>query len=380
MGAGDIGDTLYFNTVTLGREDGIASSLTYTAASNRPWAPDQFRGVKDSVSGDWTFTWARRSRVAGDFMPGDPPLGESAENYELRIYAVDGFTFIRTITATSETATYDNADQVTDFGGSVEDIDVEVAQIGDLVDGYPTRSTFQVDSSGFDPDFSSTILLLSFDGTAGSTTFTDESFALHGTATVDDDAQVDTATARVRFGSGSLRCDGTSDKLRFGDDADWTFGAAEFTIEGWFYFDSAKIEDDQALVSHYNFTGNQRAWIFEYRGGSATNNLAFIASSDGVSNTTVVSFNWTPTVDTWYHLAVDRDSADDFRLYINGAMVAKANNAITIFNGTSSLAIGATVSSGLDFHGNIDELRMSSIARYASDGGFVPPALPYPRQ
>lgn len=144
MGAGDIGDTLYFNTVTLGREDGMASSLSYTGASNKPWAPAQFRAVKDSASGDWTFTWARRSRVAGDFLPASPALGESAENYKVKIYRSGfGSAATRTITATSQTATYTAAQQVTDGGAvAVGDLDAGVLQVGNLADGFETQVAF----------------------------------------------------------------------------------------------------------------------------------------------------------------------------------------------------------------------------------------------
>lgn len=145
MGAGDIGNTLLFKAVTQGMdvEAALEISIAYTGASNMPWAPAQFRAVKE-VSGDWTFTWRRRSRVAGDFAPYSPALGESTENYDVNIYRAGfGAASTRTITATSQTATYTAAQQVTDGGAvAVGDLDAGVLQVGDLADGFETQVSF----------------------------------------------------------------------------------------------------------------------------------------------------------------------------------------------------------------------------------------------
>lgn len=144
MGAGDIGDAMSFKAATSGLdvEGAIPVALTYQGNSNRPWAPAQFRGTKNYSTGDWTFTWRRRSRVAGDWAPGTPPLGESAENYKLKIYNSVG-AVVRTITSVSETATWTAAQQNTDFGGERwSHVPAGVLQVGDLADGFETVTTF----------------------------------------------------------------------------------------------------------------------------------------------------------------------------------------------------------------------------------------------
>lgn len=235
-----------------------------------------------------------------------------------------------------------------------------------------------------DPNFSSVKLLLGFDGPNGSTTITDESGAAQGTATITgatNGAAIE--TANPKFGTGSLRLDGASDQIKFNDSADWTLGASDWTIEGWFLFDAAEIESNQGLITHYNTTSNQRGWIFDYQGGLATNVLRFAASSTvqaGASASNIVTGNWTPTADTWYHLVAER-SGSTWRLYVDGTMLAKATSSITIFDSSASLVIGDTVNTGTeDMKGNVDEVRITiGVARYNSDAGYTVPTAAFPR-
>lgn len=144
MSSGDIGADLSFKAVTNGLDAGTAAAEDvddYEAASHRPWAPDQLKATLSG--GDWTLTWKRRSRVAGDYSPGIPPLGESAESYDALIYRSGfGSAATRTITVSSETATYTAAQQVTDGGAvAVGDLDWGVLQVGDLADGYEKQAS-----------------------------------------------------------------------------------------------------------------------------------------------------------------------------------------------------------------------------------------------
>jgi hypothetical protein len=68
------------------------------------------------------------------------PLGESSEAYEVDIY--NGASVVRTISASSETASYSAANQTTDFGSPQTTITAHVRQIGDLVDGRETAGSF----------------------------------------------------------------------------------------------------------------------------------------------------------------------------------------------------------------------------------------------
>lgn len=226
-----------------------------------------------------------------------------------------------------------------------------------------------------DPNFASTVLLLSMDGANGSTTFTDQSFAARGNATVSDNAQV--VTAFKKFGTGSLRLDGNNDALNFADSADWTL-SGDFTLEGWLSFDTTVLGSVQTIVAHYNTTTNQRGWWWRYRGDLATDTIEFIGSSDGSATSTVITGNWTPVADTFYFVVLER-SGTTFRIYIDGTMLAKATSAISLFNSSGQLIIGQTGNLANAMKGNIDEFRLTLAARYNSDGGHVVPTAAFPR-
>lgn len=95
-----------------------AVPFTNTGISLKPWAPVDIRGLAD-IGDDIQITFKRRSRLQGrngrDFY--DPPLAETAESYELDILTDDESAVLRTLTSTTEAFTYDDADQITDFGG-----------------------------------------------------------------------------------------------------------------------------------------------------------------------------------------------------------------------------------------------------------------------
>lgn len=229
-----------------------------------------------------------------------------------------------------------------------------------------------------DPHFASTVLLLSCDGSNGSTTFTDESAAARGNAGVLGNAQV--STSIVKFGSGSLRLDGNIDGINYADSADWLL-SGDFTMETWAYFDSASIETTQTMFSQWTTTGNQRSWSFQYSGAGATNTLNFLGSNAGSAVNLNVSHNWTPTHSTWYMLCAER-SGNDFRIYIDGAMVAKTTTAFTFHNSSAGFRAGYLDSGGVTqfLHGNMDEMRITNgVARYASDGGYSVPSSAFPR-
>lgn len=122
MSSTQLGTSYYWRGVTLGR--GIDTDTSETMANDgaglMPFAPYQLRLARDPVSGDITITWRRRSRLAtrwvGSLGP-SCPLGEESESYEVDIVAPGSpDTVVRTITASTNSATYTAAQQTTDFG------------------------------------------------------------------------------------------------------------------------------------------------------------------------------------------------------------------------------------------------------------------------
>lgn len=231
-----------------------------------------------------------------------------------------------------------------------------------------------------DPHFANTVLLLSGDGTNGSTTFTDESFAARGNATAQGDAQVDTSLKK--FGTGAIRLDGSVDNLIYADSADWNL-SGDFTLDMWVAVSglSGGVGSENVFISHWRADTNLRSWLLRYRGDLGTDTLQFLGSSNGVASDLDVSGNWTPTANQFYLLSVDR-SGNVFRTYVDGVMLAKVTQTITLFDSSTSLRIGSRFQTGETAftRGSLDEIRLTKgVARYASDSGFTVPTAAYPR-
>jgi hypothetical protein len=165
----------HFKAVTSGQalENAAVVLFTDTGISLKPYAPVDITGSFDG-SDNVILTWNRRSRLVGrngrDFF--DPPLGEESEAYEIDILSDDELTVYRTLTSTTPTVSYLNADQVTDFGGTKEtNLHVNVYQISAAVGrGYPGHAVIHPSGESgigaFEMEFESGALMEFEDGSA----------------------------------------------------------------------------------------------------------------------------------------------------------------------------------------------------------------------
>lgn len=220
-----------------------------------------------------------------------------------------------------------------------------------------------------DPSFSSVKLLMGFEGVNNSTGapgMNDESPALRGTATATGNAKINTAL--FKFGSSSLLLDGAGDYITFPDSADWDFGTGMFTIEGFFNFPATP--SNAALIAQW-----PGGWTFWLLGGQL-----FLRCPGGDS----AAYTWSPTLNQWYHVAIDRDASNTLRIYIDGVMRVKhVTFTLNITGSTSVLAIGSLLPggfSGYDLNASVDEIRITKgVARYASDSGYTVATAAFPR-
>lgn len=205
-------------------------------------------------------------------------------------------------------------------------------------------------------------LLLHFEGTDASTTFTDSSSSAR-TGTANGNAQIDTAQYYFQTSSGLF--DGTGDFVTYPDSNDWTF-AGNFTIE-----------------VHARFSSLAASRALWGQGSSATAQYRLIVSTAGaitfeVINTstiiTMASANGVIVIDTWYHIAVVRNG-NDFNLYVNGVSVASTTDADAIPNYAGTFRVGADGASANGMAGWLDELRVSNVARWTT--GFTVPDYAY---
>jgi hypothetical protein len=202
-------------------------------------------------------------------------------------------------------------------------------------------------------------VLIGGNGEDASTIILDEGNE-HKTITVTGNAQIDAAVKK--FGSGAVYFDGAGDWLGF------PFGDADFNLppmwthEAWINF--AVDTGDQTIFGVWNSP-------------SSGYQLRFLAGSldwfcFGGTN---FSGSFAPDVETWYHVAIDRDGTTT-RLYVNGTMIASTTGAQS---GTADIEFTVGAGSGL-FNGWIDEYRFTSgVARYASDSGYTTPTSAFPR-
>lgn len=178
------------------------------------------------------------------------------------------------------------------------------------------------------------------------------------------DAQVSTAV--VKYGTGSMKFDGTGDWLTFVDSPNTQLGSGDFTIEGWV---------------NLSLLGSARG-IFS-KGTSTTGlSLAVNALNQVVFNYTASSLTGTTALmaTTWYHIAVVRSGSatGNVKIFINGTADATSGGAITDnFNQTNAGYIGADRVGTSPMNGYIDDLRITKgVARYTAN--FTPPTAALP--
>lgn len=228
---------------------------------------------------------------------------------------------------------------------------------------------------GGDPFFANVVLLVSFDGTDGATTATDDSNSGH-TLTFNGNAQLDTGVAPP-FGTASLLSDGSGDYVSIPDSSDWHM-TGDATWE-WFAWLPVVNQLFQNFLTQSGASGN-----FSWRFATVFQDLQIRLSTDGTTEQTPSSTGNAILATTWQHYCVEREGSK-FRIYIDGVMVGSSTalGAVALFDSNASLGIGAMASGtpGDDsIAANIKEVRITKgVARYASDAGFTPPTAAFPR-
>lgn len=210
-------------------------------------------------------------------------------------------------------------------------------------------------------------LLLHFDGTNGSTTFTDSSSnALSVTA----NGNAAISTAQSKFGGASGYFDGTS-FIHTPNNPQFLFGSGDFTIEAQIFFPTL-TGGINSICGVWDFNP-QYSWLFTYDNGLG---LRLYWSENGVSGG-VFTRNWTPSENQWYHVALVRQ-AGQMSVYVDGVKLGESELVNATFNASSTrLTIGAAGNDGHYFNGYIDELRIvKGTAVYTSN--FTPPTSPFP--
>jgi hypothetical protein len=224
---------------------------------------------------------------------------------------------------------------------------------------------FRFASAG-DLYFANVVLLCHFDGADGSTTFTDNSLAAH-TLTA---SGITLTTAQQKFGTASLSQATATTNVNTVDSADWAFGSGQFTIEAWVR-PTATMTGIRAVIAQFG-ASSDLGWFF---GWNATT-LTFFYSTTGTDNPSVGG-TYSPVLNQWVHVAVDRDASNVIRVYADGVVIASATVASTFFDSTRRLRILNDDNANRGLIGQVDDLRITKgIARYG--GAFTPPTSAFP--
>jgi hypothetical protein len=165
---------------------------------------------------------------------------------------------------------------------------------------------------------------------------------------------------------GALRFDGTNDYARAAD-APALRCAGSFTVETWVR--PAAIGTYGVLVAKESSSGGRN-----YRLSlTATGKLELQWKNTGGTTQTVTGAT-ALTTNTWQHVAGVFDAAaGESRVYVNGALAARAAASGTPGTGAAMLRLGARQSTTLKdfFGGDLDLVRVTGTALYA--GNFTPP-------
>ena len=288
------------------------------------------------------------SSITGTFQTAESVTGTSTANVAI---AGTVYSIVSGVTITNAGSGYSVNDQLTFSGGggnaSGVTAQVESLTVGPLTGFSITTAgnnyrvgdgiTFNyTDTGGANAEAqvgtveeAETKLLLNFDGTDGSTTFTDSSNSGH-TVTANSGAML--RTTQIKYGTATGFFDGSNDYLSIPSSADFGMGTGAFTVEFWVYFNALSTQ-----------------WIL-----AADDNTHFDVSYDHPNTQLEVDlegqnfpFNWSPAATTWYHVAVTR-TGTSLKAFVNGTQIgstASSNQNVA----TTGIRIGRKGASGTDY-------------------------------
>lgn len=187
------------------------------------------------------------------------------------------------------------------------------------------------------------------------------------------DTQIDTET--LKYGTGSIKFDGTGDRIRIPYSPEAYYGSQDFTIEVW--VNVPNVSGVKPLITYRSDTNSHYGFSI-----SINNNKVDVAMSNSGSAWTIVSSSTeTISANTWTHVAVVRNGSNIYT-FINGVR----DTLTTTYSGinytyTVPVLIGISGESGnyvYYYTGYMDDFRITKgIARYTAN--FDPPTKAFPK-
>ena len=168
--------------------------------------------------------------------------------------------------------------------------------------------------------------------------------------------------------STAMYFDGNGDTIVAAASSDFAFGTGDFTVEGWWYFESIPSSTDAMLVD------------FRPNNNNDTDTFAF--STDTTNGVKVYSggnhvLGGSLSTNTWHHIALVRDSGTLYA-YIDGTATGTTPSFSSNLTANSTPRLGTTADGGLSaaFTGYVFDVRITKgTARYTSN--FTAPSAPF---
>lgn len=233
----------------------------------------------------------------------------------------------------------------------------------------PTTTAFLEAVPGSDVWYPETVALLHFNGSNGSTTFTDSSTTPKSITRVGSPT---ISTAQYKFGGSSALFNGSSDYLTIAD-SNLQVGSGDWTIECWIYLLSLQT-GIRTLWAHRTDGNAVGGAALTHTNGSIR---LYIAGNSASWQTIDFSPGLTFSANSWQHVALVRDG-NIIRTFLNGT----AGTTTTVTSGliytVSNFSLMAGSAAGTqEVNGHIDDFRFTKgFARYTTS--FTPTSTAFP--
>ena len=358
---GAIGLERLFRAVTFEQEsDGTAAhAFAYAGQNLECLSPIFLRAYQLAGSSDILFDWVRRTRLGGEWRDYvDASLGEASEAYQVQIFDDVACTRLkRTLSVTSQSATYTAAQQTADMGASATYLGWQVSQINAIA-GPGRVASGIYSAAGEDPFAAFNVLAVPFNGEAGSTTFVDlkgKTLAAYGNAAITADY--------YKFSGSSGNFDGNNDGVLLPTSSDLIF-AGDFTLSGWYRFNT--VTTKQQFISGHYPDANYQIYLDNAGYFGVYNNAATFSSTTGAGLSTGV----------FYYIEICR-SGGQMRFFVNNTQIGAAVAISGTFNFSNGALCGFRNADDVSqsLNGQAQMVVLTAAARHTA--AFTPPTAPY---
>ena len=186
------------------------------------------------------------------------------------------------------------------------------------------------------------------------------------------------STSVFKYGTGSMKFNGTSDVLQAPNNTAFAFGTGDFTVEMWVY-PTSSLASGPYVWHKMNGAGGTNpgvGWYIETYGTS----IVFGSNTSSTPGVGIsANFAYTLTLNAWTYLAFTRVGSV-LTLYVNGVQQTPQTITNANLSADNSFPVqlgGWTAYSTTYFPGYIDDLRITKgVARYTAT--FTPPAAAFP--